>query len=134
MPDSGQIRETPKMTDADTDEIAAAHTAWQEAIADRDEAALDALLADGLTYRHASGRTQDKAEVMKDALARGSSPVLNGIEVRRFGDTGILAGIQPADPSAPGSVEVQLLFVWAKAGDRWQLVARQATMPRVMPA
>jgi ketosteroid isomerase-like protein len=122
------------MTNADADEILAAHAAWQQAIVNRNEPALDALLADGLTYRHASGRTQDKAEVMKDTLARGASPALNAIEARRFGDTGILTGIQPADPKAPGSVEVQLLFVWAKVGDRWQLVARQATMPRVMPA
>jgi ketosteroid isomerase-like protein len=122
------------MTNADTDDILAAHAAWQEAIASRNQPALDALLADGLTYRHASGRIQEKAEVMKDALARGTSSVLNAIEARRFGDTGVLTGIQPADPNAPGSVEVQLLFVWAKVDDRWQLVARQATMPRVMPA
>ena len=115
-----------------TDEVLAAHEAWCRAVETRDEAALNALLADGLVYKHASGRVQDKGAVMHDALERGRRPVIEGLEVARFGDTGIVTGIQPVDPAAPGSVEVQLLVVWAKVGSSWQLVARQATMPRVM--
>jgi ketosteroid isomerase-like protein len=120
------------MTNTETDEILAAHNAWLDAVASRDEIGLDRLLADGMTYRHASGRRQEKAEVIRDALERGRRPVVIDVEVRRFGDTGIVTGIQPADPGTPGSVEVQLLFVWGRQQNAWRLVARQATMPRAM--
>jgi ketosteroid isomerase-like protein len=115
-----------------TDELRAAHEAWCDALAAKDEAALDALLADGLVYRHASGRVQDKAAVMHDALERGGRPVIDELELRLFGDTGVVTCVQPADPQQPNSVAVQLLLVWARLDGRWQLVARQATMPRVM--
>ncbi len=120
------------MTSETTDDILAAHNAWLDAAADRDEAGLNALLADGLVYRHASGRVQTKAEVIRDALDRGRRPVVEGLEVRGFGETAVISGIQPVDPHQPGSIEVQLLLVWSRLDGRWQLVARQATMPRVV--
>ncbi|MGE0685859.1 MAG: nuclear transport factor 2 family protein [Dehalococcoidia bacterium] len=120
------------MTSEPTDEIVAAHKAWLDAAAARDEASLNALIADGLVYRHASGRVQTKAEVISDVSERGRRPVVESLDVRRFGDTAVVSGVQPVDPQQPGSIEVQLLLVWSKLDGRWQLVARQATMPRVV--
>ena len=38
--------------------------AWRQAVIQKDEATLQRVLADDLTYSHANGRTQNKAEYM----------------------------------------------------------------------
>ena len=45
--------------------------AWRQAVIQRDEAALQRVLAEDLTYSHANGRTQNKAEYIA-AILKGS--------------------------------------------------------------
>jgi ketosteroid isomerase-like protein len=113
----------------DVDEILTAHEAWQDAVAARDERALEALIWDGLVYQHASGRVQDRATYIADVIDRGRRAELTELQVRRAGDTGIVTCLQPAAPG-PNNVDIRILFVWARVDGAWRLAARQAMAPR----
>lgn len=121
------------MTEADTvaGEVLKAHEAWLAAVATRDPQALDRLICEDLIYVHASGRTQDKAAYMKDAVERGRRQNFTGLEVRSFGDTAVITCVMVAEPGT-ANVDVTLLLVWVKDGDVWKLAARQAMQPRVV--
>jgi ketosteroid isomerase-like protein len=119
------------------DEVRAAMRAWREATLGKDGAALDKLLHQGLTYSHSNGRTQSKADVL--ASVTGGKSSVSGIDfgdltVRVYETTALVKGIVDVHSSKDGvasTAHLDILHVWLKGPQGWQMVARQATQATV---
>jgi hypothetical protein len=113
--------------------VAAAVDALTKAMLDVDQARLEALTADQLSYGHSAGRIENKKQFDDYLLSRASafrrielgdqtiSIVDNEAIVRHLftGET-----IDPAGKTTP--VKIGVLQVWQKQGSDWKLLARQA--------
>jgi ketosteroid isomerase-like protein len=104
-----------------------------EAMRKGDWAALDAALADELTYVHSSARLESKAEHI--ANLRAGKPHYRGIaprdrKARVRGDVGIVNGVSDMHVERDGKENrftVRYLAVYAKSGADWQMIAWQST-------
>jgi ketosteroid isomerase-like protein len=114
-------------------EVMAAMDAWKQATMKKDAAALDKLLHPDLTYSHSSAANQTKDEVIK-SVTTGKATVegitFSDTTVRVYGRTALVKGkvdiVNNTDgKSAPAHLNI--LHVWIKGPQGWQMVARQAT-------
>jgi len=104
-----------------------------EAMRRGDWAALDAVLADDLTYVHSTARLESKAEHV--ANLRGGKPHYRGIaprerQVRVHGGVGVVNGVSEMHVERDGKEQrftVRYLAVYAKAGEHWRMIAWQST-------
>jgi len=98
-----------------------------------DWAALDAALADDLTYVHSTARLESKAEHI--AALKAGKPHYRGIAprdraARVHGGVGVVNGVSEMHVESAGKEQrftVRYLAVYAKAGDRWRMIAWQST-------
>jgi hypothetical protein len=115
-------------------EVLAAMDAYKEAMIHKDGAALDKLLSNDLTYTHSGGQLETKADVIK-SITTGKTIV----EAIDFSDTTVLLydnmalvkGKVDLYHSKTNIVHMNVLHVWMKGPQGWQMVARQAT--RLIP-
>jgi len=104
-----------------------------EAMRKGDWAALDAALADDLTYVHSTARLESKAEHV--ANLRSGKPHYRGIaprerRVRVRGDVGVVTGVSEMHVERDGKEQrftVRYLAVYVKAGEDWRMIAWQST-------
>jgi ketosteroid isomerase-like protein len=104
-----------------------------EAMRKADWAALDAALADDLTYVHSTARLESKAEHI--ANLRAGKPHYRGIaprdrKARVRGDVGIVNGVSDMHVERDGKENrftVRYLAVYAKTGADWRMIAWQST-------
>ena len=104
-----------------------------EAMRRGDWAALDAALADDLTYVHSTARLESKAEHV--ANLRAGKPHYRGIaprerRVRVHGGVGVVNGVSEMHVERDGKEQrftVRYLAVYAKAGEQWRMIAWQST-------
>jgi ketosteroid isomerase-like protein len=104
-----------------------------EAMRRGDWAALDAALADDLTYVHSTARLESKAEHM--ANLRAGKPHYRGIaprdrRARVHGNVGVVNGVSEMHAENAGKEQrltVRYLAVYAKAGEGWRMFAWQST-------
>lgn len=114
-------------------EIRQRETRRFEAVVRGDIAALDDILSDDLSYTHASGVHETKAEFLgklKSGQLKYESLTPEDMRVRVYGTTGVVTGVARVKVQVKGeSLSFQLRFtdVYAKKGDRWQMVAWHAT-------
>jgi ketosteroid isomerase-like protein len=117
-------------------DVLAAMESWKQAMLTKDAAALDRLLHPDLTYSHSDGKNQTKADLMKSP-DNNQSITFGETTVRVYGDTALLKG--PAEFVSLGSSGTQatahlnILQVWLKGPQGWQMVARQATKVTPLP-
>ena len=104
-----------------------------EAMRKGDWAALDAALADELTYVHSTARLESKAEHI--ANLRAGKPHYRGIAPRErsarvHGGIGVVNGVSEMHVENAGKEQrftVRYLAVYAKAGSTWRMTAWQST-------
>ncbi len=104
-----------------------------EAMRTGDWAGLDAALADDLVYVHSTARVESKAEHI--ANLRAGKPNYRGIAPRErrarvHADVGIVNGVSEMHVERDGKEQrftVRYLAVYAKAGERWRMIAWQST-------
>jgi ketosteroid isomerase-like protein len=104
-----------------------------EAMRRGDWAALDAALAEDLTYVHSTARLESKAEHV--ANLRAGKPHYRGIaprerQARIHGSIGVVNGVSEMHVERDGKEQrftVRYLAVYAKAGERWRMIAWQST-------
>ena len=104
-----------------------------EAMRKGDFAALEAALADDLTYVHSTARLESKAEHV--ANLRGGKPHYRGIAPRERrarvqGNVGIVTGVSEMHVERDGKEQrftVRYLAVYAKSGNDWRMIAWQST-------
>jgi ketosteroid isomerase-like protein len=98
-----------------------------------DWAALDAALADNLTYVHSTARLESKTEHI--ANLRAGKPHYRGIAprdrtARVHGSIGVVNGVSEMHVERDGKAQrftVRYLAVYAKAGEHWRMIAWQST-------
>jgi uncharacterized protein (TIGR02246 family) len=120
------------MSDSLKKEIEAADDRRYQAMMDQDWNALADVFADDLLYTHGSALTDDKQGFIDNFKKkyRLKSAKREDVSVRRFGDVAIMHGRVRMEMEADGnprSMHNCFAAVWAKRGDRWQLVHYQPT-------
>jgi len=98
-----------------------------------DWAALDAALADDLTYVHSTARLESKAEHI--ANLRAGKPHYRGIAPRErrarvHGGIGVVNGVSEMHVENAGKEQrftIRYLAVYVRQADRWQMTAWQST-------
>jgi ketosteroid isomerase-like protein len=112
-------------------EVLAAMDAWKEATMKKDTAALDKLLHPDLTYSHSSAANQTKAEVIKSVSTGNVEAItFSDTTVRIYGKTALVKGKVDMVNNTGGKstpAHLNILHVWVKGPQGWQMVARQAT-------
>ena len=121
------------MTTAAEADVLRADDARFDAMRKQDWAALDAALADDLTYVHSTARLESKAEHVQNL--RAGKPHYRGIaprerQARVLGDVGLVNGVSEMHVERDGKAQrftVRYLAVYAKTGGRWRMTAWQST-------
>ena len=121
------------MTSAAEADVLRADDRRFEAMRKGDWAALDAALADDLTYVHSSARLESKKEHLTNL--RTGKPHYRGIaprdrHARVHGNVGIVNGVSEMHVENDGKEQrftIRYLAVYAKAGEQWRMLAWQST-------
>jgi ketosteroid isomerase-like protein len=103
------------------------------AMAEKDVATLNRLLADDLIYTHSSARMDTKKSLI-GAMESGST-VYTGVEpsdvvAQDLGDAVVLTGVAAISVISggnPNSFRVRFTDVYANKGGQWQMVTWQST-------
>ncbi len=104
-----------------------------EAMAKKDLAALNTLIADDLVYTHSTARLDTKQSLignMEGGSTVYTSVVPSDVKAQDLGDSVVLTGsckIGVMSQGRPNSFGVRFTDVWAKRGGKWQMVAWQST-------
>ena len=120
----------PDQTEA---EVLSADDRRFDAMRKEDWPALEAVLADDLTYVHSTARLETKAEHVGNLKA--GKPHYRGIaprerKVRVHGGVGVVNGVSEMHVENAGKEQrftVRYLAVYAKAGAAWRMIAWQST-------
>jgi ketosteroid isomerase-like protein len=120
----------PDQTEA---EVLSADDRRFEAMRKADWPALEAALADDLTYVHSTARLETKAEHVGNLKA--GKPHYRGIaprerKVRVHGGVGVVNGVSEMHVDNAGKEQrftVRYLAVYAKSGNAWRMIAWQST-------
>lgn len=99
---------------------------------DPNESVLNKLASDKLTYGHSSGKVEDKTAFVQ-TLVTGKSDFVSvsftNQTIQVVGATAIVRHRLDAatnDGGNPGTVKLDIVLVWVKVKNNWQLLARQA--------
>lgn len=118
-------------------EVLTLHKVYSDALIEGDTATLGELYADDFTYTSTDGVVLDKAqqiELFRSGRLEIESGASESVEVRVYGGTGVVTGYfraQGQSEGQPFNSTERFLSVWVKGGQRWQLVAEQATEVRL---
>ena len=103
------------------------------AMAEKDIATLNEVIADDLVYTHSSARLDTKASLigaMESGKTVYSAVVPSDVKAQDCGDAVVLTGTARISVNSGGNAMnfgVRFTDVYAKRGDRWQMVAWQST-------
>jgi ketosteroid isomerase-like protein len=103
------------------------------AMAQKDVATLDALLADDLVYTHSTARLDTKQSLignMESEATVYTAVEPSDVKAQDLGDAVVLTGscrISVMSGGRPNSFGVRFTDVYANRGGRWQMVTWQST-------
>ena len=103
------------------------------AMAEKDIATLNELIADDLVYTHSSARLDTKQSLignMQSGSTVYTAVVPSDVQAQDLGDTVVLTGSCRISVNAggrPNNFGVRFTDVYARRGGRWQMVAWQST-------
>lgn len=123
----------PGHADEAEDDVRRAQANRFQAMLDADIEALDALLADSLTYTHSTGRLETKVELIESLQSqtmRYLSIVPSDIRVRVFGDIAVITAVAAIKVQVAGqnrAATLRTTEVHRRGQGDWQLVAYQST-------
>ncbi|GAB3916753.1 nuclear transport factor 2 family protein [Larkinella terrae] len=104
----------------------------RKAIIDADQATLDALTSDQLTYGHSAGLLEDKAAFIKALVTKESDFVTIDLTDQTISIVDNTAWVRHKmggttnNKGVAGTVKLSVLLVWIKQKGDWKLLARQA--------
>ncbi len=103
------------------------------AMADRDIATLNKIIADDLIYCHSSARLDTKKSLigaMESGATVYTSVVPSEVVAQDLGDTVVLTGVAAISVNSggnPNSFRVRFIDVYANKDGNWQMVTWQST-------
>jgi ketosteroid isomerase-like protein len=103
------------------------------AMAEKDIAALNRIIADDLIYCHSSARLDTKQSLigaMESGATVYTSVVPSDVVAQDLGDTVVLTGVAAISVNSggnPNSFRVRFIDVYANRGGTWQMVTWQST-------
>ena len=103
---------------------------WYRAAVKQDAAALNKLLADDLTYCHAGGKMQTKAEYIAAVMTGPShyeSMTFTDMKIRIYGKTAIVTGTVDVKLTNQPVFTVRTLHAYVENSGQWQLAAHEST-------
>lgn len=116
--------------------VMAVEVARTEALDRSDVAALERIMADDVTYVHASGKVDTKKSYL-EAIRSGQLHYISwepkGLKVRVVGDGAVIDGeykVRVKDSrvqAEPFDINIFILTVYARRDGRWQQIAWQST-------
>ena len=104
-----------------------------DAMARKDLAALDALIAEDLVYTHSTARLDTKQSLlgaMESGATVYTSVAPSEVKAQDLGDTVVLTGkaqIVVMSQGRPNSFAVRFTDIWSNKAGPWQMVAWQST-------
>jgi ketosteroid isomerase-like protein len=126
----------PSATSADAKEVLAVEEARTAALDHSDVAALEQIMADDVTYIHASGKVDTKKTYL-DAIRSGQLHYISwqakNLNVRVVGNAAVIDGeyaVRVTDSrvqSAPFDLSIFILTVYERRNGHWQQIAWQST-------
>jgi len=121
----------PVDTKGDKDAVLAALDTYKQGLLHKDGAALAKVLSDDLAYTHSQGKFETKADVIK-AITSGATIIqrleFSDTTVRFYGNTALVKGRVDLWHSDTDIRHMNVLHVFVKSPQGWQMVARQATL------
>jgi len=103
---------------------------WYQAAVKQDAAALNRYLSDDLSYCHAGGKVQTKAEyiagVMKGPPHYESLSYID-LKIKLYGKTAVLTAFADVKLVNTPLFRVRTLHVYVETAGHWQLVAHEST-------
>jgi hypothetical protein len=126
-----------------TKQVMATEEARTSALDRSDTATLERIMADDVTYIHASGKVDTKKSYL-DAIRSGQLHYLSwkpkNLQVRLLGDNGAVVNgeyaVQVRDSRVqptPFDINIFILTVYARRDGRWQQIAWQSTRDVATP-
>jgi len=106
-------------------EITAAINTFRQAMLSGDRALMNKLLHPDLTYCHSTGNTQDKATVLEQV--RGSAYFEYAeTTIRIHGNVALVKNVTDMRNAAAKDTpnRLNVLYVWVKGSEGWQMIAR----------
>ena len=111
-------------------EVLAAMDVYKNAMIAKDGAALDKVLGSDLAYVHSGGQFETKAKVI-ESITKATTIIerleFSGTTVRLYGNTALVWGRVDLWHSKTDFRHMNVLHVWVKGAQGWQMVSRQAT-------
>lgn len=104
----------------------------RKGIIDADQAALEAITSDRLTYGHSNGLMEDKAAFIKALVTKESDFVTIDLADQTISIVDNTAWVRHKlagttnNKNVAGKVSLSVLLVWVKQKGDWKLLARQA--------
>ncbi|MEO3938939.1 nuclear transport factor 2 family protein [Dermatophilaceae bacterium Soc4.6] len=126
--------DTTKTTNSVTNDVAATHSRWWNALLAGDAVALEAFLADDMTLHSPFGTTQNKAgevEALRSGSVHYTSIKDEEPVIRRHGQTGIVTGRADIEFQAggqAGQARVYYTAVYGWTDPNWHMLAWQSTL------
>ena len=115
-------------------DVLAASDAWRQAMIKKDAAGLEKYLHADLTYSHSNAFNQTKADVIRTTTT-GKTTIeaidFSDVSVRVSGTLALIRANVDMRNNVEGKITIHhlnVLHVWLKGADGWQMVARQATL------
>jgi len=118
---------------ANGDKVIALDKSRMAAMAAKDYAALNDIIADELIYTHSSARMDTKASLignMQSGSTVYTSVTPSDVVAQDLGDSVVLTGIAAISVMSggkPNSFKVRFTDVYANRGGKWQMVTWQST-------
>lgn len=103
------------------------------AMAEKDVATLNTVLADDLIYTHSSARLDTKQSLiaaMESGATVYTSVIPSDVKAQNLGDAVVLTGVASISVNSngtPNAFRVRFTDVYANRNGRWQMVAWQST-------
>src|SRR5437870_1241994 len=110
------------------DGVREASAGWRQGAIKKDAAALQRFLADDLTYSHADGKAQSKAEYIAAVTRSGryESFTESDTKIRIYGKTAILNGYVDVKSGNQPAYRVHTMEVYVENNGQWQMAAHQS--------
>ena len=110
-------------------DVLATVDAWKQALLKGDAAALGTIYHKDLAYTHSSGRTETKTESIGNATKASAIPKAiesHDLVTHVFGSVATVKGKFDFTNAAGVTSHLDILMVFVKSPQGWQMVARQA--------